>query len=471
MKLTAVIEFLRNNQQLKSMCIDSREVRPGDIFVAVAGLTDNGCKYIPQAVANGAALIITENEYNCSVPVITVKDLTKNLPELANLYYGQPSNKLSLIGITGTNGKTSTSHYIAQLLLANGLPCGVMGTLGNGVLGSLTASNLTTADCCTVQRQLASFVQLQVPVVAMEVSSIGLAQRRLQHTRINTAIFTNLSQDHLDYHADMQTYFAEKCKLFTEFAPTYCIVNIDDPYGSQLIDFIPSSSTVITYSINKPTADIYLDGNQLYSHWGTGMLSTRLVGKFNLSNVLAAIAACVLQDVPLEKLLQVADKLQPVVGRMQLIEGSSADSPMVIVDYAHTPDALIKALLTLREYNPNKLLCVFGCGGNRDRTKRPLMLRAVFENSDEIIITQDNPRTEDPQQIIQDMLCGVADHSKITIEMDRKQAIREALSRAKKGDIILIAGKGHEDYQIIGTQKLPFSDQLVVQHFLYEARQ
>lgn len=466
MKLAEVIEFLCNNPQLKSMRIDSRQVQPGDIFVAVAGLVDDGFKYIPQALANGAAAIIAEHHYVCDVPVTTIKDLAKHLPELANIYYNKPSHKLAVIGITGTNGKTSTSHYIAQLLTANGINCGLMGTLGNGLLGNLVPSNLTTSDCCSVQQQLASFLQLNVQTVAMEVSSIGLAQRRLQGTCINTAIFTNLSQDHLDYHADMQSYFAEKCKLFIEFAPKYCIINIDDPYGLKLIDLMPVNPEIFTYSIDNPTADIYLNDNKLYSPWGNGIFNTNLIGKFNISNVLAAIAACVLQGVSIDKLLQSVPKLQPVVGRMQLINYNQNARPIVVVDYAHTPDALIKVLLTLRESKPNKLFCVFGCGGDRDRTKRSLMLRAVLDHSDEIVITQDNPRTEDPQQIVQDMLDGICTLTNITIQMDRKQAIAQTIARASVGDIVLIAGKGHEEYQIIGTNKLPFSDQLVAQECL-----
>lgn len=472
MTLAAVKDFLRN-QQLRNICIDSRNIQPGDIFVALSGNLTDGRQFIQQAIANGAAALLIEESTIASaqqtkyaVPTFYITNLKVHLAELASFYYANPSEKLKVIGITGTNGKTSTSHYIAQLLTAVKSTCGVMGTLGSGIYPTLQSSALTTSDCCEMQRRFNEFVLAQASYVAMEVSSIGLDQGRLNNTKINTAVFTNLSQDHLDYHKDMEDYFVAKCKLFTEFAPQYCVINIDDVYGQRLLSMIPPNSQVITYSLLNPKADLYYVDHMLHTPWGVGELKTKLIGKFNLSNLLAAISSCGLQGIALTDLLNAAQNLTAVAGRMQAVTTNTTNAPQVIVDYAHTPDALIKVLQTLRETKPKKLYCVFGCGGDRDPKKRPLMLRAVLDNSDEVIITQDNSRTEDPQQIIQHMLDGNVIAANVEIELDRAKAIQKAVARAKYGEVILIAGKGHEDYQIVGTTKYPFSDVLVAQQAL-----
>lgn len=467
--LTAVFEYLRSNKQLKEMRIDSRQIQPGDIFIAMPGFTTDGRKFIPQAIANGAALIISEENsslQNSSTPILEVKDLATNLPALAAYYYQEPSQKLKVIGVTGTNGKTSTTNYIAQLLTAHNRICGVMGTLGIGILPHINKAELTTSDCCTIQQELKGFVDAHANFVVMEVSSIGLDQGRLLNTQFDTAVFTNLSQDHLDYHKDMEDYFAAKCKFFTEFPLRNCVVNLDDEYGQRLLKIIPDSCTVVTFSLHNHNADLYLENNKLITPWGNGVLNTKLVGKFNISNVLSAIACCALQGIEIATLLEAARNLQPVCGRMELITAHAENAPRVIVDYSHTPDALIKALTTLREYNPAVLYCVFGCGGDRDRSKRPLMTRAVLENSDQAVITNDNPRTEDPQQIVKDMLDNITASDNLSIELDRTKAIKQTIARATANDIVLIAGKGHEDYQIIGTTKFPFSDQLVAREAL-----
>lgn len=470
MSPTAVFEFLRSKSHLKHMRIDSRQIQPGDVFVAVPGLVTDGRQYIPQAIKNGAAAILVEaHGWSGVTPVLdasnieflAVESLTQHLPAIAAFFYRTPSSSLKIIGMTGTNGKTSTSHYIAQLLTAAGHMCGVMGTLGNGILNQLEPASLTTSDCCTVQQQFAALLCAGAKYAAIEVSSIGLDQGRLAQTIFDTAVFTNLSQDHLDYHKNMEEYFAAKCKLFSDFALKHAVVNIDDAYSQRLLAIIPTTVSVITYSLHNANADVFLNQDTLTTPWGNGILQTSLFGKFNQSNVLAAIACCGLQGIKLATLLQSARTLQPVTGRMELISNGSTSIPRVIVDYAHTPDALVKALQTIREYQPRKLFCIFGCGGDRDRTKRPLMTRAVLEYSDEIVITNDNPRTEDPQQIVQDMLAGNAIAANVTIELDRAKAIQHTLARATAEDAVLIAGKGHEDYQIVGTTILPFSDQAV----------
>lgn len=465
---TEVIEFL-NKPHYADLRIDSRQVQPGDVFIAIPGATQDGRKYIAQALANGASSVIFEANNNpadlsINVPNLAVANLSEQLPEIAAQYYNNPSQHLKLFAITGTNGKSSTAHYIAQFLTAQNLTCGVMGTLGNGLYPNLNAAELTTGDCCMLQSAFNKFRQALAQYVAMEVSSHALAQNRFQFTQVDTAVFTNLSQDHLDYHKDMEDYFLAKVKLFTEFNAKHCVINFDDAYGQRLLQMIPASSKVVTYSVSNSDADLYLENNILHTPWGSGVLTTKLVGMFNLSNLLAALASLALQGMDLAGLLEIASNIQPVTGRMELISAPD-NSPKVIVDYAHTPDALVKVLQALRAYNPRKLRCVFGCGGDRDRTKRPLMMQAVMANSDESIVTMDNPRTEDPQQIVQDMINGISTDN-IIIEFDRTTAIQQTIARANADDIVLIAGKGHEDYQIIGTIKYPFSDQLIAREAL-----
>lgn len=471
MNLSAVLDFLavagNFDLELQNIRRDNRQVEPGDLFIAVRGLKTDGRDFIDAAIARGAVAVLTQEPYECDslVPIITVPNLKDQLPALSAAFYNYPAQHLKTIGITGTNGKTSTSHYIAQILNSAGLTCGVMGTIGNGLLGKLNPTQLTTSDCCTVQQQFAAVKDLGAQFVAMEVSSHALAQQRLLGIDFDTAVFTNLSQDHLDYHANMQDYFAAKALLFTEYDIKNAVINIDDPWSAKLIALLPSNTNLITYSLFDNTAAVYLSADQIHTPWGNASFTTRLLGDFNKSNVLATIAVCCLQNISLDTVLSAVKNLQPVAGRMQVVEHNDPNAPKVVVDYAHTPDAVSKALKALRDYTNGTLYCIIGCGGDRDRSKRPLMLQAALENSDQVIISQDNPRTEDPQQIVQDMLHGNTSQ-KIHIELDRAKAIQFAIARADKQDLILIAGKGHEDYQIIGTQKLPFSDILEAQQAL-----
>lgn len=469
MSVAAVLEFLQQ-AQYAALCIDSRNVSKGDVFVALPGLTTDGRNYITQAITNGAAAILYEataalpNDF--PIPALAVTDLNSQIAEIAANYYANPSQSLKVIGVTGTNGKSSTCHYIAQLFTAVELKCGVLGTLGNGLYPHLNVAALTTSDCCTLQHSYHDFLQGGAQYVSMEVSSHALDQGRFGNTQIETAVFTNLSQDHLDYHKTMEAYFMAKTKLFSEFGAKHCVINLDDEYAMRLLALIPKSCKTLTYSTHQSTADVYIQDGILHSPWGNGVFSTQLIGAFNVSNALAAFTAAGLQNIPFATLLTNLQRLKPVIGRMELIGAEVKNAPKVVVDYAHTPDALIKVLQALRAYKPRKLYCVFGCGGDRDRTKRPLMMQAVVANSDELIITRDNPRTEDAMQIVQDMLAGFNLTANITIELDRATAIDSTIARATQDDIVLIAGKGHEDYQIIGTTKLPFSDQLVARKAL-----
>jgi UDP-N-acetylmuramoyl-L-alanyl-D-glutamate--2,6-diaminopimelate ligase len=471
--LSAVLKFLglSNSQQceLRNIRLDSRSVQAGDLFVAMPGTKVDGREYIKIAIANGAAAVLAATPYSIpsqDVPIIEVIDLRQRLPSLAAFFYNNPANSLKVIGVTGTNGKTSTSHYIAQILNATQNICGVMGTIGNGLLDALHTSELTTSDPCTVQRELFNLTEQSATHVAMEVSSHALVQQRLLGISFNTAVFTNLTQDHLDYHKNMQDYFNAKALLFTGYPLQNAVINLDDAYAPQLLNLIPAGVNVITYSCSSEQADIYLLDDVLVTPWGNGRFVTNLLGSFNKSNVLASVAVCGLQGVIFSQLLQAVRDLKAVPGRMQLVPNTIVDAPQIVVDYAHTPDAIIKALQALRAHVEGKLYCIVGCGGDRDRAKRPLMLQAAFENSDYVVVTQDNPRTEDPQQIINDMLHGLPSHSKLEIEMDRARAIQNTINKAEAQDFILIAGKGHEDYQIIGTEKLPFSDVQVAQQAL-----
>jgi UDP-N-acetylmuramoyl-L-alanyl-D-glutamate--2,6-diaminopimelate ligase len=473
--LTAVLSLLgvQGNYpslQLQNLCIDSRQVHTGDLFIAIPGDKTDGRDYISQAIGNGAAAVLAqlpcELPFTPPVPVINVIDLKDSVAILAAAFYEHPARHMKMIGITGTNGKTSCSHYIAQILTAVDHKCGVIGTIGNGLLDALHTTQLTTSDSCTVQRELAQLHTAQAEYVAMEVTSHALVQGRLAGMEFNTAVYTNLSQDHLDYHKDMAEYFAAKSLLFTTYKLNNAVVNLDDKYGKKLLAQLSRDVQVITYSCSSTKADVYLKDATIHTPWGQGAFATQLIGAFNVSNVLASIATCCLQNIPLVTVLAAVQNLTAVPGRMQRVPIATQDQPQVVVDYAHTPDAISKALQALRPYTPGKLYCIVGCGGDRDRSKRPLMLRAALDNCDQVVLTQDNPRTEDPQQIIDDMLQGLQVNNKMTIQQDRAAAINETIARATNKDLILIAGKGHEDYQIIGTQKFPFSDVVVAQQAL-----
>ncbi len=441
------------DQKLAEIKLDSRQVKPGDLFLAVPGAKFNGRDYITQALENGAAVILVDDpEYKVELPIIQVPNLQLIVAELAAFFYQWPSEQMDIIGITGTNGKTSISHYLAQIFKANRINCGIMGTLGNGQYGRLSKSNLTTSDSCTVQRQLAEFLRQHTKYVAMEVSSHALQQRRLDFVKFSTAVFTNLTQDHLDYHGTMDQYFAAKALLFADFYPERRVINLDSPYGMQLLN----TYSGLCYSIYDPTADIYTEHNKIYTPWGTGILMNPLLGDFNLSNILACIAVCGLYGLDFDLILQGVKNLQSVPGRMQKL--SYDGGPQVIVDYAHTPDALENALQALHFYSSGEIYCIFGCGGDRDPGKRPLMLSAALDNSDYVVITQDNPRTEEPDKIVADILSLTADRRSINVIQDRRQAIQDTIRRAKPEDVILIAGKGHENVQIIGNDEHPFSD-------------
>jgi UDP-N-acetylmuramoyl-L-alanyl-D-glutamate--2,6-diaminopimelate ligase len=459
------------------LCSDSREISEGNCFFALKGLHEDGRNFIPHAVQKGASAIIldesTPYSSEISIPLITLPCLAKKLGEIAARFYSRPSERLTLIGITGTNGKTSTSQYIAMAMHMDLKPCGVIGTLGYGFPGSLHPTTQTTSDPLVLQKQLADIYQKGACAIAMEVSSHALDQHRTESIAFDIAIFTNLTRDHLNYHGSMENYAAAKRKLFYAKGLNYAIINTDDSFGLKLAEELGDKLQIYRYGmqINDPlppsvvAQDVRLNAEgmtaEISSPWGRGQLRSKLLGRFNISNLLAVLITLQLVGIPFERGLDYISHLQTLPGRMQVLGGGRL--PLVIVDYAHSPDALMQVLLALREHTSSTLWCIFGCGGDRDRGKRPLMGQIAERYADQLVITDDNPRTEDPSQIIAEIMRGLLCPWAVEIEHDRSAAIAHVISCAQAGDVILVAGKGHEDYQIIGTEKFPFSDSLHVQ--------
>ncbi len=453
------------------LCLDSRNVRPGDLFLAIPGAVVDGRDFIQGALQAGAVAVLAEAEgLNVSSDrVISVLGLNRQLSEIAGRFYDEPSEKMMLIGITGTNGKTTCSQLLAQLFSLAGYPAGVIGTLGCGIYRdgtvNLTETGMTTPDAVTLQALLAEYAGAGVERLAMEVSSHSLDQSRVAALHITTAVFTNLSRDHLDYHGSLVNYAQAKMRLFAMADLQHAVINVDDPVGAEIAMKLPASVELISYSLGNHGADVTAeqieltaDGirAQVKTPWGAGQLVSSLLGRFNLENLLAVVSVACAQGLALETVLQLVPRLQAVAGRMEKVIG--IPGPGVVIDYAHTPDALEKALLTLREHCDGELWCVFGCGGDRDRGKRPLMGEIASRLADRTVVTSDNPRGENPAAIIEEILAGVSGESALDVIEDRAQAIRNAVWEAAENDLVLIAGKGHEAYQLVGAQRLPFSD-------------
>jgi UDP-N-acetylmuramoyl-L-alanyl-D-glutamate--2,6-diaminopimelate ligase len=467
---------------------DSRRVRRGDTFVAYPGGTHDGRAFIAQAIAAGATSVLWDSHGfqwrpEWRVSNLAVSNLKTRVGELASALHGHPSRALWVIGVTGTNGKTSCTHWIAQSLTRCGRRTGVIGTLGNGFPGALDEGTHTTPDPIALQALLAGFVAHGAESVAMEVSSHGLDQGRASGTEYDVAMLTNLSRDHLDYHRTMRSYKAVKARLFRFPTLKHAVVNLDDDFGVELAARLTGRKlNVIGYGFAR-AADVArtvrrVRGSKLSvtesgiafdvsSPWGRARLQSPHLGRFNAANLLGSLAALLASDVPLAEAVAALGKVSQIPGRVQRLGGNGR--PLVVVDYAHTPDALEKVLHTLRELLPKsrrgvpaaRLLCVFGCGGNRDAGKRPLMGEVATRIANEVIVTSDNPRREDPLAIINQIIAGA--RANYHVIEDRATAIVEGIGRARAGDIVLIAGKGHEPYQEIGTTRLPFNDVEVAQ--------
>ena len=467
------------DRNITGMSLDSREIQSGDLFLACAGRTHNGASFIDAAINNGAVAVLWESQagvqaipltYRLSpagnpVPVIAMANLSRQAGILADRFYGQPSRALFVCGVTGTNGKTSVTQYLAQTQGADA-PAGVIGTLGHGLVEHLEMGRHTTPDAVTLHRWLAELREQGAASVAMEVSSHALHQGRINGVAFDCAVFTNLSRDHLDYHGDMQSYAATKAGLFRVPGLRHAVINSDDPTGRDLLANIPKSLNVLRFGLEaefKPDIlgkclSLTSEGIdvEVSTPMGEGRFHSRLLGRFNISNLLAVLAVLLLRGIPLPGALARLSTVKPVAGRMETFGGGA--KPLVIVDYAHTPDALEQVLKALREHCEGRLWCVFGCGGDRDVGKRPLM-GAIAENlADAVILTNDNPRSEEPAQILTDIQQGMAHPDRVQLQADRRQAIAGAIAKAQPGDVVLIAGKGHEAWQHIGAAKLPFSD-------------
>lgn len=465
---------------LSDMQLDTRLLKQGSLFLALKGHAVDGRLFMQQAEQSGATAILFDNSDGfiappLSIPCIAVPSLAEKVSELAGLFYDQPAKKLALVGVTGTNGKSTCTQLIANWTQLLGQRGGVLGTLGNGLFGQLRATENTTGSAISIQQELAHFVTEHVDVAAMEVSSHGLVQHRVSALPFAAAVFTNLSRDHLDYHHTMQAYAEAKRQIFKQTTPDHCILNADDETAREWLQQMPQA---VVYGIDQQLpnhAGSFLYATDvkyhpqgitisIHSSWGDGVLSAPLLGKFNVSNLLAALAVMLVLQYDFETLCQTASRLQPVTGRMECFGNSQ--QPLVVVDYAHTPDGLEKALQAARQHCHGRLFCIFGCGGDRDRGKRPQMAAIAEQWADTIILTDDNPRTEDPDVIIADMCAGLQKPAQAHIEHSRTCAIELALSQAIAGDIILLAGKGHEDYQIVGKEKRHYSDRETVMQLL-----
>jgi UDP-N-acetylmuramoyl-L-alanyl-D-glutamate--2,6-diaminopimelate ligase len=463
--------FAQCNRDLliRELTLDSRKVRPGDLFLAIPGLKVDGREHITDAIAHGAAAIAYEAEGAkvlpiTDIPMIPVKGLAAQLSDIAGRFYGDPSRNLNLIGVTGTNGKTSVTQLVAQALDTLGQHCGIIGTLGTGFYSELKSGIHTTPDPISVQSTLYDLKRAGAKAVAMEVSSHGLDQGRVTALAFDVAVMTNLSRDHLDYHGTMEAYAAAKAKLFAWNDLRCRVVNLDDAFGRQLAA-APHSSRLITYSLENSSAylfcrDAHFDDDgvraTLVTPQGSHALRSSLLGRFNLSNVLAAVGALMGLDYPLDDILKVLPTLEGPAGRMQRLGGGSR--PLVVVDYAHTPDALEKVLTALRPHAKGQLTCLFGCGGDRDRGKRPLMAEVVERLADKVLVTDDNPRSEDPSRIFDDIRTGFVSANAVDFVAGRGQAIAQIVAQASAADVIVLAGKGHEDYQEINGERQSFSD-------------
>ncbi|WP_339859670.1 UDP-N-acetylmuramoyl-L-alanyl-D-glutamate--2,6-diaminopimelate ligase [Pseudohongiella acticola] len=460
---------------IRGMTLDSRKASPGDLFVALFGKNHDARDYIDLAVQRGATAVLADASGDwkgCrrvgNVPVITVDSLRVKLGAIAAHFYAHPSEQLPVVGVTGTNGKTSCTQFVGQLLAGLDHRCGIVGTLGYGVFPSLEDTGFTTPDSIVLQAALADVLHQRASCVALEVSSQGLHQHRLNGVRFHSAIFTNLTRDHLDYHGSMAAYAGAKRRLFEHDALNVGIVNADDSYAACMLNALPRSAQSLTYSLSDSRADVYArelsfesDGYRARVHtpWGEGDIRGRLLGSFNFSNVLAAITAVMTLpwETDLSVVLAQAERLKPVSGRMELL-GDSASDVTAVVDYAHTPDGLRSALKAIHEHVDGRIWCVFGCGGNRDQGKRPLMAEVAEELADFVVLTDDNPRNENPDDIIRQILLGFDQRDSVHVERDRASAIAYAISSAAPGDIVLVAGKGHESYQDICGQRMAFSD-------------
>ncbi len=478
--------------QVDNLTIDSRQVTNGTLFIALKGTSNDGHDFIDAAVAKGAVAVFAQREVgDCRVPVVVINDLAARVSQIAGEFFGHPSRALQCVAVTGTNGKTSVAHFVAELASRIGANAGFLGTTGWGLVGSsegLAAAALTTADAVELQQRLAHLRNDGCELVALELSSHALQQHRGDALHIDVGLFTNLTRDHLDYHGTMAAYGAAKARLFDFPSLTGSAVNACDEFGAEIVrrcirnrvegqtvlalvdeGCLSASETAAALRISKFTSSSNGMAWQLESPWGCAQVKTPLIGAYNAFNLSLAIAALALLDYDFNRVAALVPSISAPAGRLQRVgaPGDTAPHAAVFVDYAHTPDALASVLSAARAHCEGRLLCVFGCGGDRDKGKRAPMGQLVHRIADLGILTSDNPRFEDPLAIIKDVEAGLPAGHHLRVEPDRYAAIALALREAKPKDVVIIAGKGHEDYQDVRGVRLPFDDVAVARELLH----
>lgn len=456
---------------------DSRRIQQGNLFIAYAGFATDGRLFIDKAVSAGAAAVVYDPIYfpknyvlPKSVPCVPVPDLAIQLGSIAKHFYEDPGRFLTVTGVTGTNGKTTIAYQLAQAHHLLGQNSAYIGTIGQGKVDKLQQLDNTTPDSLYLQKLLHQYKNQGIKQVCMEASSHALAQRRVDEIEFKQAIFTNLTQDHLDYHLSMENYATAKALLFGRESLQWAIINLDDNYQKRMASAIKPHVKKLTYGIHHHcdvkavnwSMDIKGTEIEVHSPWGEHLLKIKALGQFNIYNSLAIFSSLLASDYEPTQIVKAIEQLKAAPGRMEIV----ANAPYVLVDYAHTPDALENVLITLNQLKKGRLWVVFGCGGDRDKTKRPIMGQIASKFADHIIITSDNPRTEDPQTIVDEIEHGISNSSNVVQLVNREEAIAYAINNADEKDIILIAGKGHEAYQQIGTTKYAFSDQDVVKKLI-----
>lgn len=482
MKLSKILQNIScvdvSDCEISKIILDSRKTEAGSLFCAVKGHNIDARKFIPEAISNNVSAILADSDTKKDhvkiindTQVIYIHNLNAKLSKIADNFYESPSKKTKIIGITGTNGKTTIAQIVANWHTLLNRKSATMGTIGNGFYDNLTNSENTTGNAFDVQENIYNYVNNKADAVTMEISSHGLVQNRVDSIEFDIAVFTNLTPDHLDYHKTMEDYFKAKALLFTNLNAKYKIINIGAPYGKELYDLIDDKDSIIVVSTKEKELEAkykkYIYAKSVhYSNQGTyisfesnlaeSVITTQLIGPFNASNCLMGLAVMFASGFNIQDIVHTSNDIKPVIGRMEVFK--KQNKATIIVDYAHTPDALKKSLQASRIHTGTNLWCIFGCGGDRDKEKRPEMAKIAEQYADKIIITNDNPRTEYDEEIINDITAGLKKPDDVNIIKDRFEAIEYAFKNSKSKDIILVAGKGHEDYQIFGTDKIHYSD-------------
>ncbi|KQL54722.1 UDP-N-acetylmuramoylalanyl-D-glutamate--2,6-diaminopimelate ligase [Heyndrickxia shackletonii] len=479
LKVLPFVKLPNDNPDIQDIVQDNRKVTPGSLFICIEGLTVDGHQFAEDAANKGAVAILSEKPLNVNIPVILVPSTKRAMAILADYFYGQPTKKMRLIGITGTNGKTTTSHLIEQIFRDAGEKTGLIGTMYMKITDTILDTKNTTPDSLTLQNTFKQMLDEGVSTAVMEVSSHALDQGRVFGCDYDVAVFTNITQDHLDYHHTMEAYLRAKSLLFAQLGnsyshehPKFAVLNMDDSGSKQIQK--ETAAHIVTYGIDNQSAqflakDIEMNSKgtsfTLVSPEGEARVHLQLIGKFSIYNILAAISVGYVLNIPLDSIIRSVEKVKGVSGRFELVQAGQ-DFP-IIVDYAHTPDSLENVLKTVQQFAKKRIFVVVGCGGDRDRTKRPIMAKIACQYATDPIFTSDNPRSENPMEIIKEMEEGVEGLSYVKF-VDRKEAIQYAIQHASEGDVVLIAGKGHETYQIIGDKINDFDDRVVASEAVQE---